>query len=118
MIFTVSDHLNWRRNACVEANNVTNKSVALGVVLLEIGLWQRAETLVGDEHQPLSQPEAVSQKLKKHAKIRLGYTTGETFQKIVLACLNGDFVESSDSRLHKRFRLEIVQILDRLAVVV
>lgn len=102
----------------VEANKAIIKLAALGVVLLEIGLWQRADTLARDGPELLSQPEAVSRKLKKHAKDRLGYTTGETFQKVVLACLNGDFIEDLDSKLHKRFRLEVVQVLGRLANVV
>ncbi|KAF4777592.1 hypothetical protein HER10_EVM0004241 [Colletotrichum scovillei] len=66
---------------------------ALGVVLLEIGLWSRADqidkgALVAPEME--DKPKTTAQtRLLKHAEQRLAFFAGETFQNIVVGCLAG-----------------------------
>ena len=63
---------------------------ALGVVLLEIGLWRLVSKISGN--QDSRQPYAWRNLLLKHAK-SLGYLCGSVYQRVVETCLTGDFVE-------------------------
>ncbi|KAF1828902.1 hypothetical protein BDW02DRAFT_511219 [Decorospora gaudefroyi] len=64
---------------------------ALGVILFEIGLWERVADL--DKGILLSpamaaDPEAVRQRLVKHAQRRLAFYAGSRYANFVLFCLN------------------------------
>ncbi|KAI5797352.1 hypothetical protein DFH27DRAFT_625475 [Peziza echinospora] len=115
---------------------------ALGVLLLEIGLWQRAETLDSPStsfKSLQSSPEKVQALFLRHVEKRLGYTAGEKFQGVVRKCLSGELAvaeraekeegaeeeeeddevlvgaAAAEFRIHKRFRTEVVEVLERLA---
>ncbi|KAF9776677.1 hypothetical protein IL306_005119, partial [Fusarium sp. DS 682] len=63
---------------------------ALGVILLEIGLWSRADQLdngVLVTSDMSRNPVAVQNKLLKHAHVRLGFYAGDTFRDTVVGCL-------------------------------
>ncbi|KAJ0312472.1 hypothetical protein COL516b_001556 [Colletotrichum fioriniae] len=72
---------------------------ALGVVLLEIGLWSRADqidrgALVAPEME--DKPKTTAQtRLLKHADQRLAFFAGETFRDIAVACLAGNVGDAS-----------------------
>ncbi|KAL1874769.1 hypothetical protein VTK73DRAFT_188 [Phialemonium thermophilum] len=65
---------------------------ALGVILLEIGLWERVDTL---DRGLLVSPAmaadrmAVYNRLVKHAEERLGFYAGSKYRDIVVGCLTG-----------------------------
>lgn len=99
--------------------------LALGAMLLEIGLWKSLAQLdAGALLKPaansaiLETAEATQSRLLKHAKRRLEFYTGERYQAIVIKCLQGDFgVEFADrlgSRLSAAFGESIVEVLGEL----
>jgi hypothetical protein len=90
---------------------------ALGVVLLEIGLWEDACVTAGAGSRkdgPLAVDKMV-QNLKTAAKHRLSHYAGKDYQEAVLVCLEADFgVQMDDemgSQLAKAFQK---RVLDKL----
>lgn len=78
----------------------TNKAlwIALGVILLELGLWSRADQL--DDAALLKLADAfnsdgVRKKLLAHATVRLAFFAGELYRDVVIACLKGTWQEQS-----------------------
>ncbi|KAF2202012.1 hypothetical protein GQ43DRAFT_471252 [Delitschia confertaspora ATCC 74209] len=92
---------------------------ALGVVLLEIGLWQRAITLEKNHFKSARDPFVIRAQLIKQAQRRLGDKMGEKYQQVVLACLMGEFGVTNDTRedlkLQQAFRTQVVDVLERIA---
>lgn len=93
---------------------------ALGVILLEIGLWERVDTL--DRGALASgtniEPQAVKAQLLLHVSQRLGFYAGEQYQSVVQKCLDDSFVStngshSGDANLQMRFAKEVTQVLER-----
>jgi len=87
---------------------------ALGVVLLEIGLWTPAWKLVGK----LSQggiPEDIARRLSWHADHNLPIQVGDKFRDVTHRCLSGDFdVEKDDeneTELQKAFSKHVIEVL-------
>jgi hypothetical protein len=96
--------------------------IALGIVFLEIGLWEKAETMGGNNFQTMKQnPPAISKELLRQGQRRLGHRCGDKFREIVTRCLEGNFEvdqETDDklgSELQSRFRERVVQLLEQLA---
>ncbi len=95
---------------------------ALGVVLLEIGLWQRAITLSLDTNHGFrlcKHGETVQSQLREQAQARLGYTMGEKYQHIVLMCLEGRETafsvavdDRNNSKLLRAFREQVLDVLE------
>jgi hypothetical protein len=103
----------------------TNSPRALGIVLLEIGLWEAAETMGGNDFQIVKQvPRAISDALLRQAERRLGHRCGEKFREVVVRCLNGEFGIAAerddrlDSGLQGKFRECVLEKLEELAGVV
>lgn len=80
---------------------------SLGVVLLEIGLWQTARQIYDDivkyDLKGNPPPGGVpAEKIKKaflqDAKDRLAHRMGSSYQEAVISCLDGDWDEFVDSR--------------------
>ncbi|KAK2745079.1 hypothetical protein CKAH01_18296 [Colletotrichum kahawae] len=92
---------------------------ALGVVLLEIGLWQPVLTLERSGFSKVRDPHAIKKHLIKHAEKRLGAKMGDKYQKVVLKCLKGDFKivddTKEDLKLQQAFRANVVDLLQRSA---
>ncbi|KAF4332072.1 kinase-like (PK-like) [Fusarium beomiforme] len=68
-----------------------------GVMLLEIGLWSRADQLDNGAliaSNMAHNPVAVQNKLLKHAHVRLGFYAGDTYRDVVVSCLTGQFRET------------------------
>jgi len=85
-----------------------SSTTALGVMLLEIGLWERVVDL--DRGALLSptlaaDPEAVRQRLAKHGKRRLAFYAGSKYADFVLFCLDNDLSGggTADQSMHERF---------------
>ncbi len=67
-------------------------------MLLEIGLWSRADQLDKGALVAASMaqnPSAVQKKLLKHAQVRLGFYAGDAFRDAVVDCLTGQFRETN-----------------------
>ncbi|KAH0565087.1 hypothetical protein GP486_001527 [Trichoglossum hirsutum] len=97
---------------------------ALGVMLLEIGLWQKCWQLdeTGNGFQDATDPRVVQRVFIEHAKARLGYTAGERYQKLTWLCLQGDAAKAFgienddkvDTKLKQALREQVVEVLDDL----
>jgi hypothetical protein len=92
---------------------------ALGVVLLEIGLWEPAVKLEKHMFSNASNPRAVQAQLIKHAQKRLESRVGRKYKEIVLKCLTGDFGVDDDTKedlkLQQAFRYQIVDVIEMAA---
>ncbi|KAK4139782.1 uncharacterized protein C8A04DRAFT_32747 [Dichotomopilus funicola] len=92
---------------------------ALGVVLLEIGLWQPALSLDKDGFASAQNPQSIKKHLLRHAEKRLGVKMGTKYQGAVIKCLTGDFDVKDDNKedlkLQQAFRSDVVDVLQRAA---
>lgn len=95
---------------------------ALGVVLLEIGLWEPAITLEKNQFKharDLVDPYVIQAQLQKQTMRRLGSRMGERYKQVVLKCLSGDFGVVDDTKeglkLQQAFRNQVVDVLERAA---
>lgn len=91
---------------------------ALGVVLLEIGLWQPALTL-DKTGFARANPESIKSHLIKHTEKRLESKMGTKYKEVVVKCLSGNFGVTDDNKddlkLQQVFRSDIVDVLERAA---
>lgn len=92
---------------------------ALGVVLLEVGLWEPAITLEKNKFMFAKNPQSIKARLVTHAERRLESKVGGKYRDVVLKCLNGDFGIQNDSKedlkLQQAFRGQVVDVLERAA---
>jgi hypothetical protein len=92
---------------------------ALGVVLLEIGLWEPAVKLEKDMFAHARNPRAVQAQLVKHAQRRLEPRVGRKYKEVVLKCLRGDFGIQNDTRedlkLQQAFHHQVVDVIEMAA---
>jgi hypothetical protein len=94
---------------------------ALGVVLLELGMWRRATSIVKSQGTRPLDPFRVRADLVERASKNLGYTAGAAYRDAVLRCLKGDFgiqVEEGyegSRQLSAKFRELVVDQLRILA---
>lgn len=88
---------------------------ALGVLLLELGLWQSSESLYHSIADPweLLPAEAARAKLLSYVEERLGVCAGLQYQRVVRKCLNGDLErgEGGEDLLQIRFAREVTSVL-------
>jgi hypothetical protein len=112
-------------------NSILTQTEALGVVLLEIGLWQTVTTIKGIDLEATIKnskegeaPKAIYDKLLRQSKGRLGHKCGDRFQHIVTACLEGKSGDLEAGRseydgfqveLQKKFYEVVVEPLKTLA---
>ncbi|TKA64851.1 hypothetical protein B0A49_06328 [Cryomyces minteri] len=71
---------------------------ALGVVLLEIGLWQPALTLEREQFKRVRDPFTIQKFLVRHASKTLPLQVGEKYTEVVVRCLTGDFDMKDDTK--------------------
>lgn len=88
---------------------------SLGVVLLEIGLWQRSLDLVDSKSSQT--PQSIRMKLRRHCSERLAHFSGTSFQAAADACLSLSVVEECDdeirSRLATSFKRNVIDELEK-----
>jgi len=70
---------------------------SLGVILLEIGLWERAEDMISGLKAEQRLPEQVSQYLLRHTNERLAHRCGDVFADAVRKCLTLNFDKDNDA---------------------
>lgn len=89
---------------------------ALGVVLLEIGLWEPALKLEQNMFAHASNAYAVQSQLIKHAQRRLESRVGKKYKEIVIKCLTSNFDVTDDTKedlkLQQAFRTQVVDVLE------
>ncbi|OTB06762.1 hypothetical protein M426DRAFT_9194 [Hypoxylon sp. CI-4A] len=92
---------------------------SLGVVLLEIGLWQQATSLEKSGFANVRDPQAIKKQLLRHAEKRLASKMGEKYQHVVLTCLRNEFDVKDDSKenlkLQQAFRIHVINVLENAA---
>ncbi|KAL3444375.1 hypothetical protein BJX65DRAFT_319991 [Aspergillus insuetus] len=93
---------------------------ALGVVLLEIGIWEPALKFEKDMFARVRNPMAVQAQLVKHARKQLEAKVGRRYMEVVLRCLTGDFGVGGDDtkedlRLQQAFRYQVIDVLEMAA---
>ena len=97
----------------------THDIYALGVVLLEIGLWEPAIKLEKNMFAYASNSHAVQAQLIKHAQKRLESRVGRKYKDIVIKCLTGQFGVQDDTKedlkLQQAFRTQVVDVLETAA---
>ncbi|OMP87512.1 hypothetical protein BK809_0007599 [Diplodia seriata] len=90
---------------------------ALGVVLLEIGLWQQAITLERNQFRNARNPDVIRDQLLNQAQRRLSDKMGHKYQDIVMKCLSTDFGVRDDTKgdlkLQQAFRTQVVDVLEK-----
>ncbi|KAL1639976.1 hypothetical protein SLS58_007402 [Diplodia intermedia] len=90
---------------------------ALGVVLLEIGLWQQAITLERNQFKTARDPYVVRDQLIKQARHRLSDKMGHKYRDVVVKCLGTDFGVADDTKedlkLQQAFRTQVVDVLEK-----
>jgi hypothetical protein len=83
---------------------------ALGVVLLEIGLWQTVSSMVKEVKVPSGRRKSVQEILKQLTKRRLAHHMGEKYMEAVLSCLDDRFEHRiTDVDFSMIFHDEVVQ---------
>lgn len=89
---------------------------ALGVVLLEIGLWEPALKLQTRMFAHVENHRTVQAQLLKHAQRRLEPKVGRRYKEVVLKCLTGDFEVENDTRedlkLQQAFRHQVIDVIE------
>lgn len=90
---------------------------SLGVVLLEIGLWESAcATAKVKEGRPLELIQ-MTQNLKAAATTRLAHYAGREYQEAVTACLESDFGVETDDKVQSQLALAFeAKVLDKLSM--
>ncbi|KAL2871163.1 uncharacterized protein BJX67DRAFT_218534 [Aspergillus lucknowensis] len=92
---------------------------SLGVVLLEIGLWEPAIKLEKNLFAYATSGAAVRAQLIKHAQRRLEPRVGKRYKDVVLKCLTGDFGAEDDTRenmkLQQAFRHQVLDVIEQAA---
>ncbi|KAF7537353.1 hypothetical protein G7054_g3859 [Neopestalotiopsis clavispora] len=90
---------------------------SLGVVLLEIGLWELA---IRQEHPDnpfslMTDRRGITKHLEKVAYLRLPKRMGRKYTDVVLKCLTGDFGVNDntkeDIKLQQAFRAQVIDVL-------
>lgn len=99
--------------------NKVHDIYALGVVLLEIGLWQQATSLEKSGFANVRDPQAIKKQLLRHVEKRLASKMGEKYQQVVLTCLKNGFDVKDDSKedlkLQQAFRTKVINVLENAA---
>ncbi|KAL4902357.1 hypothetical protein BDW74DRAFT_186888 [Aspergillus multicolor] len=89
---------------------------SLGVVLLEIGLWEPARKLERKLFAYAADPAVVRAQLIKHAQRRLESRIGKRYKHAILRCLTGDFRVEDDTRedikLQQAFRHQVLDVIE------
>jgi hypothetical protein len=92
---------------------------SLGVVLLEIGLWEPALSLEKNNFINAGSGSKIREQLVKQAERRLDGKVGKRYKAIVVKCLSSDFGVTGDTRedlnLQQAFRAQVIDVLERAA---
>lgn len=92
---------------------------ALGVILLELGMWRRATSLLRTSDRTYPDPYKVHLALVRRATEHLGFSAGSSYREIVLRCLNLQSHSTEDGNqfllFTQKIREQVVEELRALA---
>lgn len=97
---------------------------SLGVILLELGIGRSIIALEQDGANTFAdwEPEQIKKRLLRYAEQRLAVEMGKTFHHIVKKCILGDFDTKYDDKdetiLMRKFREEVVEPLEKIALII
>jgi len=101
-----------RQGAAMQGHRKKHDFYSLGVVLLEVGLWQTAKEIIKKIRTSGPSPREIQMELQKNCSERLAHYAGDTYQAAVDVCLGSKFgVDVDDeqgSRLLKEFHDKVV----------
>ncbi|KAF2232015.1 hypothetical protein EV356DRAFT_518054 [Viridothelium virens] len=104
-----------RQGPSREGHRKVHDFYSLGVVLLELGLWQDANAIVMPKRGERLEVSTMQEKLQAAARDRLPHYAGVSYEKAVTACLSGQpAVEKDDrneSELAKTFKKLVIDEL-------
>ncbi|KAI9764409.1 MAG: hypothetical protein M1840_008432 [Geoglossum simile] len=91
---------------------------ALGVVLLEIALWEPAKSIAGPYlGAAKTNPGKLQEWFLKQAKRRVKQRVGEKYRDLVVKCLSGNFGVDDDTKgdlnLQQAFRRQVLDVLEQ-----
>jgi hypothetical protein len=66
---------------------------SLGLILFEIGLWRRLDEFL----KPNLTPDAFKERIVSYVQRHMSLWMGETYKRVVLSCLSGDYSEKVGS---------------------
>jgi hypothetical protein len=99
-------------------------TLALGVVLLEIGLWKKTEDLIVSLKPDQLQPKLVNRLLLRHTNEQLAHRCGDIFADAVRRCLTWEFdvhrdpSTSDQQHIHRGLMEQVIDPLRALALAV
>lgn len=93
------------------------KLSSIGIILLEIGLWEPALLMTQNRFEDGSHPLTVQASFQKQAKRKLKLKMGEKYRDVVLKRLSGNFGvydnTKDELKLQQAFRNQVVDVLER-----
>jgi hypothetical protein len=114
--FNVYRHPN-RQGSTRKGHTKVHDLYSLGVVLLEIGLWQRAFDIVNGRRKETITPSLMLERLQRASLERLAHYAGTSYQRAVNVCLASDFGvdldDQNESRLAASFQKIVVDELGK-----
>jgi hypothetical protein len=117
--FEIYRHID-RQGAHRKGHRKIHDLYSLGVVLLEIGLWQNAFDIisVSDKNSQLSTPRMKRDKLLGACSRRLAHYAGTAYASAVNVCLSGNFEvdldDAMESRLARSFENKVIKELSKV----
>jgi hypothetical protein len=108
-----------RQGPSREGHRKTHDMYSLGVVLLEIGMWQSAMQIATQRQKQKLAVSVMKDRLQLAASERLSHYAGVSYQQATLTCLGGEFNVEFDDRLEsnlaKSFQAKVIDPLSRSA---
>ncbi|KAL9089810.1 MAG: hypothetical protein Q9165_005604 [Trypethelium subeluteriae] len=105
-----------RQGPSREGHRKIHDYYSLGVVLLELGLWQNANAIVMPKRGEMLEVSIMQQKLQVAARDRLPHYAGESYGRAVTACLSGQLAVEKDDRIESELGKAFKKlVIDELA---
>ena len=106
-----------RQGAIRKGHTKLHDIYSLGVVLLEIGLWQCASDIVDRRRKEMITPSSMLQRLQGACLERLAHYAGASYQSAASVCLTSkfgvDLDDQNQSRLASSFQKRVVDELGK-----
>lgn len=105
-----------RQGSSAQRHQRKHDVYSLGVVMLEVGLWQCATDMFKSK-DPAQSPLKVRERLQKNCQERLAHFVGQSYQRAVSTCLSSDFGivadDQSGSAFLKAFREQVIEEISK-----
>jgi hypothetical protein len=88
-----------RQGPSREGHRKIHDYYSLGVILLELGLWQSAYDIVASKRETRLEVDSMHRALQRASNERLPHYAGEGFMRAVTTCINNQFGVTLDDRV-------------------